>query len=438
MKKIFYGVFASVLMFSAVSGDDQVSRSTVVSQDLVPGSDQQKSPEAVPEETDPAGTTASPKTVAPVRTTASPKTVASVRTTASPKTVAPAKAVVYIEKKHPKPEPILVSCAAERKVTVCDGFTLVISILTLLLAGGVVYLLIYGIKKINELESKNKTIAQDIIRENKDNVKNSFDTRDEQVKNSAYYYEQWQKAEPYIKQFETLAEAHGALETQANQLEADLTEEQGKHQECQKNLAAAQSTIVERDKTIDNLKTEYAALKAKADQLAADLTEEQGEHQECQKNLAAAQSTIVERDKTIDKFNKLIGNADKIMGGVPEDKNLQVIMLGVAKLQAMLDAGIAERRRLTDFKSFDSQMGNIIEDAETLQNLRNALKDFLKKCLPGYDVVWPAVGTNIAEYDQKLLDLGTEHGTTISKVKCAAISTKGEAELIQKANVSCK
>ena len=385
MKKIFYGVFASVLMFSAVSGDDQVSRSTVVSQDLVPGSDRQKSPEAVPEETDPAGTTASPKTVAPVRTTASPKTVA------------PAKAVVYIEKKHPKPEPIVVSCAAERKVTVCDGFTLVISILTLLLAGGVVYLLIYGIKKINEFESKNKAIAQDIIRENKenvaecvaDNVKNSFDTRDEQVKNSYYYYEQWQKAEPYIKQFETLTEAHGALKTKADKLEADLTEEQGKHKECQENLDAAQSTIVE-------------------------------------------------RDKTIDKFNKLIGNADKIMGGVPEDKNLQVIMLGVAKLQAMLDAGIAERRRLTDFKSFDSQMGNIIEDAETLQNLRNALKDFLKKCLPGYDVVWPAVGTNIAEYDQKLLDLGTEHGTTISKVKCAAISTKGEAELIQKANVSCK
>ena len=279
---------------------------------------------------------------------------------------------------------------------------------SVLLIGGTVYLVWSGVKKINDCTAhyvyeRDKTVQNAIA------VQADLDAAQEQIVQL--------KAE--------LADAADREELLNQRYSKQLKNANELTEEVRRAAAAAQQ---EAQNSISQLESECNNLQNNVNTLSSNL-------QNCENALAAEKDTVA-------GFIALIGNnIYEMMEGLPQARNMQVIMLGLAKLQAMKDAGLDEHSLLKYFQFFDSQMSVIIKDVDTLQNLRENSKfvAFLTECMPGFEIVWPTVGKNTSEYNKELLDLGeSASGTTIAQVKCAAISIRGDENPFQKAIIVCK
>ncbi len=303
---------------------------------------------------------------------------------------------------------------ADGPQTVC-WIILGLGVLSVLLIGGTAYLVWAGIKKIN------------------DNTKDFVFKRDKTVQDSIAIQDDLTAAQEQIAQLQAeLADAANREELLNQQYNEQLKNADARTEEVRRTAAAAQQ---EAQNSISQLESERDGLQNNVNSLNSDL-------QNCQNALAAEKDTVAALNDQIAGFIALVGNnIYEMMGGLPQDRNMQVIMLGLSKLQAMKDAGSDERSLLKYFQTFDSQMSAIIKDVDALQSLRENSKfeAFLAECMPGFEIVWPTVGKNISEYQKELLDLGeSASGTTIAQVKCAAISIRGDENPFQKAIVVCK
>lgn len=303
---------------------------------------------------------------------------------------------------------------ADGPQTVC-WIILGLGVLSVLLIGGTAYLVWAGIKKIN------------------DNTVHYVYECDKTVQNSIAIQDDLTAAQQQIAQLQAeLADAANRAELLNQQYTAQLKNADALTEEVRRTAAAAQQ---EAQNSICQLESERDGLQNNVNSLNSDL-------QNCQNALAAEKDTVAALNDQIAGFIALVGNnIYEMMEGLPQDRNMQVIMLGLSKLQAMKDAGSDERSLLKYFQTFDSQMSAILKDVDALQSLRENSKfeAFLAECMPGFEIVWPTVGKNISEYQKELLDLGeSASGTTIAQVKCAAISIRGDENPFQKAIVVCK
>ena len=205
---------------------------------------------------------------------------------------------------------------------------------------------------------------------------------------------------------------------------------------CRRDLSESRSAYEKSSSEVARLTSELATVGGERDVLQKDLDV-------CNKDLEAAREESESRRKMIDKYKYLIGQKvlDIDFESDDNDHRLRIVQLGLAKMNAMRDAGVDARNILREFQSFDIQLGTIIRDQEELQTVREGIRQFVEDLFNNeYRISWPKIGANIADYSRNdELDLGeSASGTTIKVVKCATIRfASTDSTPFQKAKVIC-
>ena len=227
---------------------------------------------------------------------------------------------------------------------------------------------------------------------------------------------------PILQEYDDLKQRNIGLEDDLDKRNAELKNSQDTCAQLRQEVAGLQNDL-------GKAQTQFAELQRQFDARGGELD--------------ATKKSEAEFKKNYEDMIALVGKT--VLESWPDeidenDPRIRFVIMGLSKMNALRDAKVDARAILREFQSFDKQLHAAVADQADLQNIRESIKPFVCKLLDNqYQISWPKVGSNIADYNRDDLDLdGSPSGTTIKTVKCATINfVNAEGAPFQRAGIIC-